>query len=159
MKTSTRSQPFAIDAPPRPPALDRLDVFIGHWINEGHVVGADGRQTASILTSDVYAWMPGRHFVLHTAYGRIGDLDVGGTEILGCDAETGAYFALLFDSSGGIHRSSLTCDEDVWRWRGDGAGCTAVFSEAGKVQTAHHVRLDEKGDWVPAMEVVLRKIA
>jgi hypothetical protein len=159
MATTTRSVPFALDGPPRPPALDRLEVFIGRWINEGYTVDRDGRKSASIVTSDVYEWMPGRHFVLHTAYGRIGDLEVGGTEILGYDSEAGTYFGLLFDSSGGSHRSSLTRDGDVWTWRGGGTGCTGVFTEAGRVQTAHHVRQDEKRDWVPAMEIVLRKIA
>jgi hypothetical protein len=33
--------------------------------------------------------MPGGFFVLHTAYGRIGDTAVGGTEIIGYDAESG----------------------------------------------------------------------
>lgn len=159
MRTAPPTRPFAIDAPPRPGALDRLEVFIGRWINEGHVIAPDGREQAPILTSDVYEWMPGRRFVLHTAYGRIGDLDVGGTEIVGYDAEDESYFSLLFDSSGGSHRSSLACAGETWTWRGDATGCTAVFTEAGRVQTAHHVRLDGNGDWVPAMEVVLRKIA
>ena len=47
---------------------------------------------AKILTRcDVYEWIPGRLSVLHTAYGRIGDLDVGGVEIIGFDDQTGQY--------------------------------------------------------------------
>jgi hypothetical protein len=36
----------------------------------------------TITTSDVYEWAPGGFFLLHTAYGRIGEFDVGGTEII-----------------------------------------------------------------------------
>jgi hypothetical protein len=41
--------------------------------------------------------------VLHTAYGRIGDLDVGGVEILGYDSESGKYSSHFFDSQGRRH--------------------------------------------------------
>ncbi len=134
-----------------------LDVFIGRWINEGYTVETPGAPSVKILTSDVYEWMPGGFFVLHTAYGRIGKMDVGGTEILGYDPATRKYFSRFYDSRGNISESELTADGDAWTWKGETTGCTAVFSENGKVQTAHHVRLDENGRWVPSMEVVLVK--
>ena len=55
---------------------------------------------ARIVTSDIYEWIPGRLSVLHTAYGRIGDLEVGGVEIIGYDAEGGQYTSHFFDSQG-----------------------------------------------------------
>src|SRR5262245_62766550 len=76
-----------VDRAPEPgPEQERLGVFIGKWINEGHTTASAGAPPLKILTSDVYEWMPGRFFVLHTAYGRIGDTDVGGTEVIGYDA-------------------------------------------------------------------------
>lgn len=142
----------------RSPNHERLGVFIGKWINEGHMVDTHGQKGVAILTSDVYEWMPGRFFVLHTAYGRIGDLDVGGTEILAYDPATKAYSSLFFDSGGNIHRATLTVDGDSWTWKGDTTSCTAVFTDGGRVQTAHHIRLDEGGRWIPSMEVVLIKV-
>jgi hypothetical protein len=153
-----RAAPFAQNGPQRGAEHDRLQVFIGKWINEGYVVDADGNESSRILTSDIYEWIPGRFFVLHEAYGRIGDLDVGATEIIGYDAAAESYVAFLFDSSGGINRSALTANGDAWTWKGETTGCTAVFTDGGTVQTAHHVRLDDSGQWVPSMEVVLRKI-
>lgn len=153
------AEPFTKNGSGRTSAHDRLEVFIGRWINEGHTVEDGGRADLRVLTSDVYEWMPGRFYVLHTAYGRVGDLGVGGTEILGYDVRVGAYLSLFFDSSGGIQQSSLTADGDTWTWEGRTTGCTAVFTDAGNVQAAHHVRLNPAGQWVPSMEVVLRKIA
>ena len=37
-------------------------------------------------------------------------------------------------------------------------GGTAVFTDHGKTQTAHHERLDGNGNWVPSMEVTLTKV-
>ncbi len=68
------------------------------------------------------------------------------------------YFSRFFDSSGNIHEADLTAHGDRWTWKGKTTGCTAVFTENAKVQTAHHVRLDEKNNWVPSMEVVLTKV-
>src|SRR4051812_5350508 len=44
-----------------------------------------GVPVPGVLRVDVYEWMPGGFFVLHTAYGRIGDVGGGGTEIIGFD--------------------------------------------------------------------------
>ncbi len=138
--------------------LDRLDVFIGKWMNDGYTVGTAEAPSVKIATSDVYEWLPGKFFVLHTAYGRIGAMDVGGTEILGYDPAAHRFTSRFFDSRGNVSESSLTADGDSWTWRGETTGCTAVFSENGKVQTAHHVRLTENGEWTPSMEVVLTKV-
>ncbi len=146
-------------APQPGPEHKRLQIFIGKWINEGYTVAAPGAPSVKILTSDVYEWMPGGFFVLHTAYGLIGNMAVGGTEILGYDRATGKYFTRFYDSRGNVHEGDLAVDGDTWTWKGDGTGCTALFTENGRVQTAHHVRLDDSGNWVPAMEVVLTKNA
>ncbi|HSX28852.1 MAG TPA: hypothetical protein VLF60_05380 [Candidatus Saccharimonadales bacterium] len=139
----------------RNPALDKLDIFIGKWINHGHVVGTD----EEILTSDVYEWLPGRQFVLHTAYGRVGARDVGGVELIGYDTAAEIFISHLFTDGGEMRQSKLTFDgEHTCTWRAKETGCTAEFSDDGMVQTAHHVRLDEHGEWVPSMEVVLRKV-
>ncbi len=147
-------------AAPRPGMQHtRLDIFIGRWINEGYTVQSPGAPSVKILTSDVYEWMPGGFFVLHTAYGRIGNVDVGGTEILGFDQATHKYFSRFYDSRGNVNEAEMAVDGNAWTWKGEATGCTAVFTENGKIQTAHHIRLDENGKWVPSMEVVLTKVA
>jgi Protein of unknown function (DUF1579) len=140
------------------PEQQRLQVFIGKWINEGHTVASADAPSVKILTSDVYEWMPGGFFVLHTAYGRIGDIDVGGVEIIGYDAATKTYRTHFFDSQGNISSQELATSGDTWKWSGEQTRCTAVFTDQGKTQTAHHERLDEQGNWVPSMEVILIRV-
>ena len=67
-----------------------------------------------IFASDVYEWMPGRFFVLHTAYGRIGDINVGGTEIIGFDPANQTYRTHFFDSQGNISRQESIAGDGTW---------------------------------------------
>lgn len=140
------------------PEHKRLEVFIGKWMNEGQTIASTSAPAVKILTSDVYEWMPGGFFVLHTAYGRIGNMDVGGTEILGYDSVSQQYRSYFFDSQGHVSMQEVTASGDTWKWSGEQTRCTAVFSDQGKTQTAHHERLDEQGNWIPSMDVTLTKV-
>lgn len=146
-------------ARPKPgPEHERLDVFIGKWITEGMTIATDGSPSLPIHASDVYEWMPGGFFVLHTAYGRIGDVDVGGTEIIGYEAAIGKYQTHFFDSFGNFTTHDLTFRDGTWTWQGETTRATAVFSDDGKTQTAQHERSDDGANWVPSMEVTLTKV-
>jgi len=140
------------------PEYKPLEVFIGKWINEGHTRATADTPAVPILTSDVYEWMPGGFFVLHTAYDRIGNVDVGGTEVISYDAASKKYRSYFFDSQGHISTHELTVSGDTWRWSGEQTRSTAVFTDQDKTQTAHHERLHEHGNWVPAMDVILTKV-
>jgi len=137
---------------------DRLEVLIGKWINVGKTEPMGDEPPLDITTSDIYEWMPGKYWILHTAYGRLGNVDVGGVEIIGYDRETGKYVSYFYDSRGNVSEHEIMVDGNSMTWKGNVTGCTAVFTEKGKVQTAHHVRLDEHSRWVPSMEVVLTKV-
>src|ERR1700690_1687229 len=103
-----------------PPVRDgrhqALAVLIGNWINEGATVATADIPSAAIRTSDVYEWVPGGFFVVHTAFGKIGDTSVGGVSIIGVDGD--AYDDTFYDSFGNVHRSRLEIDGDGPRWIG-----------------------------------------
>ena len=132
-----------------------LSVLIGKWINEGHTVATPDVPSVSILTSDVYEWAPGGFFVVHSAYGRIGDSSVGGVEIIGVTGD--AYSSTFYDSFGNVHASRVEIDGDVIRWIGELTRCTATFTDGGLTQVAHHESSPDGVTWSPSMEVTLRK--
>ncbi len=149
----------ATGAGPTPGAAQRaLDVFIGRWINEGRTAPLPGLDPEPIVTSDVYEWAPGGFFVDHSAYGRIGEVDVGGVEILGYDAASATYTSRFFDSFGNESVSRLTVDGRVWTWQGERTRCDATISEDGRVQRALHERSDDGRTWQPSMDVTLVKV-
>ena len=144
-------------APVRDGRHQALAVLIGNWINEGATVATADIPTAAIRTSDVYAWVPGGFFVVHTAFGKIGDTSVGGVSIIGVDGE--AYDDTFYDSFGNAHRSRLEIDGDVHRWIGvDGrARCTVTMADGGMTQVAHHESSADGVTWTASMDVALRK--
>jgi hypothetical protein len=137
---------------------DRLEVLIGNLINVGKTEPVGDEPPFDITTSDVYEWLPGKYWILHTAYGRLGNMDVGGVEMIGYDRETGKYVSNFYDSRGNFSQHEIIMEGNTMTWKGKITACTSVFTEEGKVQTAHHVRLDENGKWIPSMEVVLTKV-
>ena len=58
---------------------------------------------------------PGRFSILHTAYGRIGNLDAGGVEIIGYDTASGQYTSHFFSSQGHMTVDQLSYDGGEWR--------------------------------------------
>lgn len=146
-----------VEAPVRDARHKALAVLIGNWINEGHTAGAAGAPSVPIVTSDVYEWAPGGFFVVHWAYGKIGDASVGGVEITGVDGD--AYASTFYDSFGNVHRSRMEIDGDTIRWLGDRTRCTATITDDGMTQVAHHEASADGRSWAASMEVTLRKVA
>jgi hypothetical protein len=144
-------------APVRDARHRALDVLIGKWINDGQTVKTAQVPSAPILTSDVYEWAPGGFFIVHSAYGKIGDASVGGVEIIGVDGD--AYFSTLYDCFGNVHRSRVEIDGEVIRWVGDRTRCTATITDGGATQVARHESSTDGVSWTPSMDVTLRKIA
>jgi hypothetical protein len=146
-------------APVPGPEHRRLQAIIGKWINQGHTVASPAAPAVEILSSDVYDWMPGGFFVLHTAYGLIGDTGVGGTEIIGYDPETMSYFNTFYDSQGNVMQGKIEIEGDTWRHLHARTRATAVFSDGDTTQTVLHERSDDGIAWQPSMEIVLRKVS
>ena len=142
----------------RAPELDRLEVFIGRWMTEGETVADADGGSARIVASDVYQWLPGGHFIMHPAYGRIGSASVGGLEVIGYDAGTGHYVTHFFDSEGNVSSQALLYRDGTWIWQGEHARCTGTFTDRGQTLSARHESSDDGVNWRPSMNVTLRKV-
>jgi|SRR5580700_2400702 hypothetical protein len=143
-------------APGRDGRHQALGVLIGKWINEGHTIETAEVPSVPILTSDVYEWVPGGFFVVHSAFGKIGETSVGGVDIIGVDGK--AYRSTLYDSFGNVHLSRLEIEGDVLRWIGDRTRCTVTMSDGGTTQVAHHESSADGVSWTASMDVTLRKV-
>lgn len=74
------------------------------------------------------------------------------------EAQGAGQVVHFFDSQGNISRHDLTIQGRTWIWQGEHTRCTGVFSEDGKTQTAHRERTDDGVNWVPSMDVTLRRV-
>jgi hypothetical protein len=127
-----------------------LAVLIGKWINEGHTIGTGEIPSVPVLSSDTYEGAPGGFFVVHTAFGKIGEASVGGVEIIGVDGD--AYRSTFYDSFGNVHRSRLEIDGDVLKWAGDRTRCTVTMTDDGITQIARHEASTDGVNWTASME-------
>lgn len=97
-------------------------------------------------------------FVVHTAYGRIGEFDVGGVEIIGYDEASDEYTSRFFDSQGNVTLSSLVARGDTWTYQGATTRSTVEFSDDHRVQRVLHERTDDGTTYRPSMKVTLVKV-
>lgn len=139
------------------PEYRPLDALLGRWMTTGHTFGTDRSPSAPIHASDIYEWAPGGFFVLHTAYGTIGDQGVGGIEMIGYDAETRLFHTTFFDSQGNVTTEELSVDGTTWKWAGDEVRCTGVLEDDRRTMVCHHERREGES-WVPSMDVTLTKV-
>jgi hypothetical protein len=95
---------------------------------------------------------------MHPAYGRIGEHDVGGLEVIGYDQQTDQFRTHYFDHTGNVISETLTLGDGIWTWQAAQHRCKGVFTANGKTLTAHHERSDDGERWVPSMIVTLRKV-
>jgi hypothetical protein len=142
----------------RLPEHEVMSTLIGRWLTVGETTATDDAPALRILASDIYEWVAGGFFVVHTAYGRIGDSDVGGIELIGYDPETKRYFTHFFDSQGNISTQDLTFSDGTWTWSGTHARATGVLSDDGRTMPTLHEWSDDGLNWRPSMDVTLRKV-
>lgn len=134
-----------------------LEVLIGNWINEGSTVATAGRPAEPIRTTDVYEWAPGGFFIVHTAFGKIGETSVGGVEMIG--RADGGYFSTFYDGFGSVRQSRLEIEGETLRWVSDLFRCTVTLTDHGRTQLARHEASADGVHWTPAMNVTLRKVS
>ena len=136
-----------------------LNPMIGSWITEGSTVAGTKTPPVNIIASDVYEWAPGGFFVVHSAYGRIGETGAGGIEIIGYDQESGTYQTHFFDNQRNRQQQELKIRGNSWTWIGEKTRCKATISPDGKVMTAHHEKSQDGAKWTHSMEVTLTKFS
>jgi Protein of unknown function (DUF1579) len=154
------------DAPPlaapsrheRLPEHDIMGSLIGKWMTVGATIPIDDDPVLTIHASDIYEWVAGRFFVVHTAYGRIGDVEVGGIELIGYDPEAGNHRTHFFDSDGNISNQDLTFSDGTWTWTGDHTRAVGTLSADGRTMPTLHEWSDDGVNWRPSMNVTLHRI-
>jgi hypothetical protein len=142
----------------RLPEHDLMNTLIGKWMTVGQTMPADDSPALDIRASDIYEWVAGGFFVVHTAYGIIGDTPVGGIEMIGYEPEAKKFRTHFFDSQGNVSNQDLTFDNGTWTWSGPHARATGVLSENGEAMPTLHEWSDDDVNWRPSMQVTLWKV-
>lgn len=63
--------------------MTRFEVFIGVWNTTGAVLETSAGPAASLVASDTYRWLPGRHFIVHDVDARFDGQPTRSMEVMG----------------------------------------------------------------------------
>lgn len=140
------------------PEYEPLSVFIGRWMTNGSTFDENDNPQLTINTVDIYEWVPGKRFILHTAFGLTGEMNVGGIEMIGYDKDTGQFHTSFYDSFGNITTEKLNFDGNIITWTGEQVRCTGKVQDDGKKIVCRHERLGAGGSWEHSMDVTLSKV-
>jgi hypothetical protein len=134
---------------------------IGSWASSGRTVERPGEPAVEIAGTDVYAWGPGRRFVLHEVEVRMGDAQVEVHEVIGEPAGDGVVLMRSFDGTGGtaLMRASLD-DTGAWLFTGVTERARLVVDPDGESMAAAWQRSTDGGaTWEHWMDMSFRRTA
>jgi hypothetical protein len=80
--------------------MSKFDVFVGTWNTTGEVLETDAGPTATLVATDTYRWLPGRHFIVHEVDARFDGKPTRSMEVMGFDTTKQQHFARSFDDQG-----------------------------------------------------------
>jgi Protein of unknown function (DUF1579) len=136
------------------PAINRLEVFVGQWSQEGQAFEGPFGPAANIATKETFEWLTGKKFLIHRLEGRLGENDIACIEIIGDNSDDG-YSVHSFYNDGNRNVWQLLEGDDAWAltgyWKKEDdtfkVRCTMVFSDGGKAMTAKWEYSSDGSSW------------
>ena len=132
--------------------------LIGSWASSGSTVERPGEPSVEIEGSDVYEWLPGRHFVVHHVDVRMGGEQVDVLEMIG-EPDGNGVLMRSFDHLGNSSLMRATVDvPGVWTFAGETERARLVVAEDGASMAATWERRTD-GGWEHWMDMRFRRAA
>ena len=139
------------------PELQLLNIFVGKWPTEGLSYGSGQSKENPYdspvrwVGSETYEWLPGGFFLIRHFNGQIGDMPIGGMEVIGYDVASQTYPSQMFDNYGRIHLGQRRIRDGVLSYIGTEYRATSAFRNDGKNMATHWEWLDGD-DWSVLMD-------
>jgi hypothetical protein len=144
-----------MDIPPRDPALDRLDVFVGGWDTEATHPMLEG----PIRGHTAFEWLTGRSFLIQRSESPPNTVP-SSIAIIGGGQTPGTWPMQYFDSRGVARTYQLSFQDRVLKiWR-DHPGfmqrAVGALEDGGRTLRLKW-ELAENGPWKPDLEITFRR--
>ncbi|MET4128016.1 DUF1579 family protein [Roseovarius sp. MBR-6] len=137
-------------------AMKSLGPFVGLWNTRGKIGASDMAEEKTMSATDSYEWLPGKCFLLHRVDARMGDDIIRSTEIIGWDADAGAFFSTSYDARGGTSRFRCALDGNKWKIDGPGIRFRGAFDQDWNRMTGIW-EMEESELWSPWMDISLTR--
>lgn len=135
--------------------MSRLEVFIGVWNTTGEVLATEGAPAATLIATDTYRWLPGKHFIAHDADARFGDIPARSMEVIGYDRATKAYTARSYDDQGATEVFAVALKGKKWSIVGESVRFSGKFNTDNSQLTGLWELKSKKAGWQPWIKLKL----
>jgi hypothetical protein len=80
--------------------MSKFEIFIGTWNTTGEVLETEDSAAGTLLATDTYRWLPGKHFIVHDVDARFDGTPARSMEIIGFDTSKRQHVARSYDDQG-----------------------------------------------------------
>jgi hypothetical protein len=135
--------------------MSRFGIFIGTWNTTGEVLATDAGPAGTLAATDTYAWLPGGHFILHTADARFDGQPSRSSEVMGYDAAKKHHASRSYDDQGKAEDFVLTLTGKRWQIAGAAVRFDGRFDARGEKLTGLWEMKGKRGRWQPWIRLEL----
>jgi hypothetical protein len=135
--------------------MSRFEIFIGTWNTHGEVLATDQGLASTLVGTDTYRWLPGRHFIVHEVDVRFGGTPTRCTELVGYDAASKKYQARSYDDQGASESFEVILNGKRWSIFGEKVRFKGKFNQDSEKLEGLWELKSQKSGWQPWINLEL----
>jgi hypothetical protein len=135
--------------------MSKFEVFIGTWNTTGDVLATEASPAGTLVATDTYRWLPGKHFIVHDVDARFDNVATRSMEVMGFDSSTMHYFARSFDDQGSAELFVVALHGRRWSISGKTVRFKGSFDVQKKRLGGLWERKGKKAGWQPWIKLEL----
>ncbi|QOW24657.1 DUF1579 family protein [Lysobacter sp. H23M47] len=132
-----------------------MEVFIGTWNTTGEVLETEAGPATTLSATDIYRWLPGRHFIAHDVDARFGEIPTRSMEVIGYDRTSKKYLARSYDDQGSSEQFEVALKGKKWSITGEAVRFSGRFNPDNNQLTGLWELKGKKAGWQPWIQLKL----
>jgi hypothetical protein len=141
----------------RQATANALQLLVGTWRTDGHLVGATPGPKTTLSAVDRYEWLPGLELLAHYVSGHLGKTSVASFEVWRYDRRRREYESTSFDENGVKTTFEGRLRNRSWTIVGKSQRFNGAFAKDGLTLSGTWDQRS-RGRWSPWLTITLRKI-
>jgi hypothetical protein len=137
--------------------MSRFELFIGVWNTTGEVHATEANAAGSLVATDTYRWLPGKHFIVHEADARFDGKPARSMEVLGYDGAKRHHFARSYDDTGTSEAFVVELSGRRWTISGERVRFRGSFNAPKNRLSGRWEMKRRKAGWDPWIELELAR--
>lgn len=135
--------------------MSKFEVFIGTWNTTGEVLETDVNPAGTLVATDTYRWLPGKHFIVHDVDARFDGSPVRSMEVMGFDSSSKHFFTRSYDDQGSTEAFIVDLHGRRWTIEGKTVRFNGSFDSQKKRLTGLWELKVSKACWQPWINLML----